>query len=201
MLPRGFDVSAVFSVFKLWVLEGTPASALATSHPGSVAESFLNIGNAVVRRQDTLRARVQVIKPLVGDLGVAHKSSILVTCFRAPFERSVSFKRLRRDRSLSRESCAWSCGTLSRLFRGAEKSAVIILGGEAWMFKGCDGRVHDAGSLQSRDSCLPSFVCRLGCLLNIQPCCCLLVVVECAEIGGGGDLDDLREARLQDLLR
>ena len=30
---------------------------------------------------------------------------------------------------------------------------------------------------------------------------CLLVAVECAEIGGGGCLDDLRETRLQDLLR
>ena len=52
------------------------------------------------------------------------------------------------------------------------------------MFQGCDGRVCDAPSLQSRDSLLPGFVCRLGCLLNVQVCCCLLVAVECAEIGG-----------------
>ena len=66
------------------------------------------------------------------------------------------------------------------------------------MFQGCNGRVCDTRSLLSRDSLLSGFVCRLGCLLNIQPCRCLLVVVE---KGGGGGLDDLRETRLQDLLR
>ena len=69
------------------------------------------------------------------------------------------------------------------------------------MFKGCDGRVCDAQSLQSRDCLLPSFVCRLGCLLNIQLRRCLLITVECAERGGGGCLDDLRGTRLQDLFR
>ena len=69
--PRGFGSAAGFCVFQLWILEGATASALATSHPDSVAESFLNIGNVVVRRQDTSRARVQVVKPLVGDLNVA----------------------------------------------------------------------------------------------------------------------------------
>ena len=43
---------------------------------------------------------------------------------------------------------------------------------------------------------LPGFVCRLGCLLNIQLRCCLLVVVECAEIC----LDD-RRGRASRLLR
>ena len=60
VLPRGFGVQ-----------EGTAAPALATSHPDSVAESFLNVGNVVVRCQDTSRTRVQVVKPLVGDLSVA----------------------------------------------------------------------------------------------------------------------------------
>ena len=55
-------------------------------------------------------------------------------------------------------------------------------------------------SLKSRDGLLPSSVCRLGCLLNIQLRRCLLIVVECAEPGGGGCLDDLRETRLHDLL-
>ena len=59
------------------------------------------------------------------------------------------------------------------------------------MFQGCNGQVCDTRSLQSRYSLLPSFVCWLGCLLNM----------ECAEIGGGGCLDDLRETRLQDLLK
>ena len=65
------------------------------------------------------------------------------------------------------------------------------------MFKGCDGRVCDARSLQCRDGLLPGFVCRLGRLLNIQLRRSLLITVECAEISGGGSLDDLRETRLQ----
>ena len=44
---------------------------MATSHPDSVAESFLDIGDVAVRRLDTSRTRVQVVKPLVGDLRVA----------------------------------------------------------------------------------------------------------------------------------
>ena len=31
----------------------------------------LNVGNVIVRCQDTSRARVQVVKPIVGDLSVA----------------------------------------------------------------------------------------------------------------------------------
>ena len=40
-------------------------------HPDSVAESFLNVGNVIERCQDTSRARVQVVRPRVGDLSVA----------------------------------------------------------------------------------------------------------------------------------
>ena len=65
------------------------------------------------------------------------------------------------------------------------------------MFRGCNGRVCGAWSLLSLDSQQPGFVCCLSCLLNIQLCRCLLIVVESAEIGGGG-LDDLRETRLGD---
>ena len=50
------------------------------------------------------------------------------------------------------------------------------------------------------DVLLPVFVCCLNRLLNVQLRCGLLVIVECAETGGGG-LDEIREARLQDLLR
>ena len=57
-------------MFQLWVQEGAAASALATSHPESVAESLLNVGNVIVRCQDTSRG-VQVVKPLVRDLSVA----------------------------------------------------------------------------------------------------------------------------------
>ena len=69
------------------------------------------------------------------------------------------------------------------------------------MFRGCSGRVCGAWSLLSLDSQQPGFVCCLSCLLNIQLCRCLLIVVESAEIGLGGGLDDLRETRLRDLLR
>ena len=69
------------------------------------------------------------------------------------------------------------------------------------MFQGCNGRVCGAWSLLSLDSLQPGFVCCLCCLLNIQLCRCLLVVVESAEIGGGDGLNDLGESRLQDLLR
>ena len=37
--------------------------------------------------------------------------------------------------------------------------------------------------------------------LNIQLRRCLLITVECTEMGGGSGLDDFREARLQGLLR
>ena len=57
-------------MFQLWNQEGAAASALATSHPDSVAESSLNVGNVIVRCQDS-RARVQVVRPPVGDLTVA----------------------------------------------------------------------------------------------------------------------------------
>ena len=116
---RGFGCAAGFCIFQ--VLEENAASTLPTTHPKSVAESFLHIGNVVMRCQDTSCVRVQMVKPVVGDLRVA-RSSILVTCCQAPLERSVLFSHLSRVRSVSRESCAWSCGALSRLFRGEEKS-------------------------------------------------------------------------------
>ena len=71
----GFGSAAGFCKFQLWVQEGAAASTLSATHPDSVAESFLNMGNAVVRRQDTSRARVQVVKPLVGDLSVTSPQS------------------------------------------------------------------------------------------------------------------------------
>ena len=68
---RCFGSAAGFSVFQMLVQKGTATTAVPTSHPDSVAESFLDIGDVVVRRQDTSRARVQVVKPLVGDMSVA----------------------------------------------------------------------------------------------------------------------------------
>ena len=60
------------------------------------------------------------------------------------------------------------------------------------MFQGWNGRVCDAWSLQRR------FAARLRLPPGLPSG--LLVAVECAEISGGGGLDDLRETRLQDLL-
>ena len=117
--PRSFGCAAGFCMFQVW--EETAASTLPTTHPKSVAEFFLHIGNVVMRRQNTSHTGVQMVKPVVGDLRVA-RSSILVTCCQAPLERSVLFSHLSRVRSVSRESCPWSCCALSRLFRGEEKS-------------------------------------------------------------------------------
>ena len=64
---RGFGGVASFRMFQLWIQEGATASALSTSHTDSVTKSFLHVGDAVVRRQDTSRTRVQVTQPLVGD--------------------------------------------------------------------------------------------------------------------------------------
>ena len=47
----------------------------------------------------------------------------------------------------------------------------------------------------------PGLVRCLRCFLDEQPCRPLRVTVKRADIGGGGCLDDLRETRLQDLLR
>ena len=66
-----FGCAAGFCMFLLWVHERTAASTLPITHPESVAESFLHIGNVIVRHQDTSRARVQVVEPLVGDTLVA----------------------------------------------------------------------------------------------------------------------------------
>ena len=44
---------------------------LAISHPDSVSESFLNVDDVIVRREDTSRTRIQVVKLFVGDLSIA----------------------------------------------------------------------------------------------------------------------------------
>ena len=54
------------------------------------------------------------------------------------------------------------------------------------MFQGCDGRVCDVWSLQSSNCLLPSFVCCLSRLLNIQLCRGLFIVVKGAEKCGSG---------------
>ena len=41
----------------------------------------MDIGNVLVRRKDTSRARVQVVKPLVGELSVAQ---VLDLCYLLP---------------------------------------------------------------------------------------------------------------------
>ena len=45
--------------------------------PEPVAESLLDVGDVVVRRQDTSHARVQVVKPLVGDTHILDSFDLL----------------------------------------------------------------------------------------------------------------------------
>ena len=66
VLPRGFGVAAGFCVIQ----EGAAASALSVTLPEPVAKSLLDVGDVVMRRQDTSRTGVQVEKQSVGDLNM-----------------------------------------------------------------------------------------------------------------------------------
>ena len=68
MSSSGLGGAASFSVFELWVQEGTAHAALTIACPLPVANSFLHVGDVVVRRQDTSRTCVQVVEPCVGDM-------------------------------------------------------------------------------------------------------------------------------------
>ena len=68
------------------------------------------------------------------------------------------------------------------------------------MFEGFDGRVCDVWSLQSSNCLLPSFVCFLSRLLNIQLRRVFIYIINGAEIGGGGCFDDRGKASLHELL-
>ena len=68
------------------------------------------------------------------------------------------------------------------------------------MFQGCDGRVCDAWSLQSSNCLLPSFVCCLSRLLNIQLRRGLIFIIKGAEVNGGGCFNNRGRASLQGLL-
>ena len=107
--PRGFGGAASFSVFQLWAQVGATQWALPTTLPEPVAKSLLDVGDVVTRRQDTSRTRVQVVGTFVGDLRLAQ---VLDSCHLLPgsLGGSAIFRRLSRVRSVSRESCAWSCG-------------------------------------------------------------------------------------------
>ena len=105
---------------------------------------------------------------------------------------------------LSRESCVWSCGTQSRLFRCAEKSvSSLSTSGEAELGFSRDAMV----GFVTPGPCSPAMAgCQAssaawGAFLNIHLRRCLLIAVECAEMGGSGCLDDLGETRLEDLIR
>ena len=74
----------------------------------------------VVERQDTSRARVQVVEPFVGDLRLAQVFDSCHLLQDTSGEECSSDACVESDQVT--ESCAWSCGALSRLFRGAEKS-------------------------------------------------------------------------------
>ena len=80
------------------------------------------------------------------------------------------FFSLRRVRSVSSESCAWSCGALSRLFWALRCPYPRCLHLE--VEPGCsrDAMVGFCNTrlLHSVSCLLPSCVCCLSCLLNIQ---------------------------------
>ena len=101
-------------MFKLGVQEGATQPALTKACPWSVAEPFLDVGDKIVRRQNTSRGCVQVVEPLVGDVRVAQ---VLYSRHLLPgtLEKSVFFKRVSRVPSDNRESCAWRCPCLSAI--------------------------------------------------------------------------------------
>ena len=123
----------------------------------------------VVRRQDTTRS-------------VWHKSSVLETCCHAPLEKSVPFRRLSRVRSVNREKLRLELRCTELALPGC---CVFILRGGAGVFEGSDGWVCDARPLQSFNCLLPCLFHCLGCLLDIQLCRSLILVIKGAEIGGG----------------
>ena len=155
MSTRGLGCAAGFCVFQMRVQDGAAASTLPNTHPEAVAESFLHVGHVVVRRQDTSRARVQVAEPFVGDLRVAQ---VLNNCHLLPstFGEECVLQTPETRPISEPESCPWSCGALSRLFRSAEKS--ISSPSSSWKAEpGCSrDAMVDACSLQSSTCLLPS---------------------------------------------
>ena len=144
---RDFSGAAGFCMLQLRVQKRAAAPTLPVSLSEPLAKSLLDVGDVVVRRQDTSRTGVQVEKP---------PASILVTCCQAQFERSVSFERLRRVRSVSGESCAWSCGARSRPFRGAKKSMSSL--SSSWEAEpGCSR--SDIAGFVTLGTCGPAMVC------------------------------------------
>ena len=112
------------------------------------------------------------------------------------------FRRLRTVLSVNCESCAWSCGALSRLFRCAEKpKSSLSSSREAEL--GCsrsETPVCDARPLQPSNGLLPRFVCCLGRLLNVQLCRGFVLTNRGSEVGGDCCVDDRGQASLQRLL-
>ena len=87
--PRGFSGAAGFCMLQLRVREGAAAPTLPITLPEPVAKSLLDVGDEVMRRQETSRTGVQVEKPFVGDLSMTQVFDLL-TCCKAPFESVVS---------------------------------------------------------------------------------------------------------------
>ena len=166
------------------------------------SKSFLHVGNVVVRRQDTARARVQVLEPLVRDLRVAQvfNSCHLLpgTCGEECVLQTLESSPISESRKLRLE-----LRRTDRLFWGAEKS--ISSPSSSWeaergMFQGCSGLACGTRSLQSLDSLLPGFVCCLSRPLNMQLRRGLIFIIKDAEMSGGGCFDDRGKASLQEVL-
>ena len=68
--PRGVSGAAGFCMLQLRVQEGAAAPTLPITLPEPVAKSLLDVGDVVMRRQDTSRTGVQVEKPSAGDFSM-----------------------------------------------------------------------------------------------------------------------------------
>ena len=67
---RGFRGAASSCVLQVWVQERATQAAFSWPRPRPVSKSFLHVGDVAVRREDTSRASIQVIEPLLRDLSV-----------------------------------------------------------------------------------------------------------------------------------
>ena len=74
-------------MFQRIVPEKVAAPTLPVTLPEPVAKSLLDVGDVVMRRQDTSRTVVQVVQPFVGDLRI---TQVFDSCDLLPSVRDVS---------------------------------------------------------------------------------------------------------------
>ena len=171
-------------MFQLWVWKGTATLTLSATYPNSIAESFFahwQCSRAASGHSPHTRPRGRAIcgrhacgtSRRFSSLAARHgEGRVLQTPESSPISSS---RRLRLEQRCLRPE-------------------------RPGMFEGCDGRFVTFGPLQSSNCLLPSFVCCLSRLLNIQLCRGLIFIIKGAEVGGGGCFDDRGMASLQGVL-